>query len=679
MRIIFFLLLTFLLAQPVLSQEPTKKEMQAQMLQDITDLKKQIVDLEKDIVTAKANKDDEETIKEMEKELVQLKQQLATMENLSNTLSKIPASSLSKASEDNKDEGPSGIPPKKTALLATLPKDNLSKTELVVFLTTLQSDLRKKTSPERLADVQKIISQLDNEATQIAYSGVAAWYSNAPVQAALLSIYAASKSPGNYNTLNNCGAILNLCGQEHKAIPILNYVLVKYPDNSTVLNNLGQAYAGLGDTSKAMMYLRRCIKESPEHPEANATAAIIEESNGNMDKALEYTEQSLKGAYSEERADFFGRKKKSCKVKVVFDTKRFSKTQFFDPGSLRIPSNCRDWGQCETVYPEQVDFNEMVETLMKKYENIVLQNQVGMNEIRTMGKSPFEKAAMFKKTVIGDCYLERKNELVEELLQKTQTLTGVLLVEDIALSNKYDAECKACPEIGKAACLDRLAYKYCLDRKTFDNKKFSLLADISDEHTKKNYTEDVGYYNSLVYLEAISSVNDKVLAATCGAYAVVFVGGFPTYVLSSECNPSNKPKCEQLNPANKQNPSSPNFNVAQCPINIKVSFGAGKVSLSCKSFGIEIGQGVKFGYEKNFITKESTLSMGVGVDADIPGILDAKAKEKLYVKFDKDNQPIDVGLATEVSVGIKGMPPIASAGYTLGVNSGLNFSGHSPF
>jgi len=71
--------------------------------------------------------------------------------------------------------------------------------------------------------------------------------------------------------------------------------------------------------------------------------------------------------------------------------------------------------------------------------------------------------------------------------------------------------------------------------------------------------------------------------------------------------------------------------------------------------------------------------MGIGVDADIPGILDAKAKEKVYIKFDQNNQPIDVGLSAEASVAIKGMPPIATAGYTLGVNSGFNFSGKSPF
>lgn len=251
--------------------------------------------------------------------------------------------------------------------------------------------------------------------------------------------------------------------------------------------------------------------------------------------------------------------------------------------------------------------------------------------------------------------------------------------EQIAMENRFDVEIKACPENGKSACLDRLKYKHCQEREAFDNKKFGLLANISEDYTKKNYTEDVGYYNNLVYLEAVSSVNEKVLASTCGAYAIFLLGNFQTYVMSTECNPISKPYCEQYNPANSQNPNSPAFKDAQCPINLKIPMGAIKVSLSCKKFGIEAGQGVKFGYEKDFITRESTLSMGVGVDADIPGILDAKAKEKVYIKFDANNQPIDVGLSVEASVGIKGTPPIASAGYTMGVNSGFNYSGSSLF
>lgn len=294
-----------------------------------------------------------------------------------------------------------------------------------------------------------------------------------------------------------------------------------------------------------------------------------------------------------------------------------------------------------------------------------------------MGEGPFSKAALFKKKVIGDCYIQRRYELDEKRRENERKLIAQEQVEGKQLDDDCEKKSLACGK--NMECKDKVSYECCKKRVAMDNKYFSLWADLSDKYTQNNYTEDVGYYNSLVYLEAVSSVSDKALTLTTATYTVVFVNNFPGYVLSVRCDPARKPDCEKLNPANKQNANSFDFKDAQCPVNLKIPMGAMKVSLSCKKFGIEVGQGVKFGYEKDFITRESTLSMGVGVDADIPGILDAKAKEKVYVKFDANNQPIDVGLSAEASVGIKGTPPIASAGYTMGVNSGFNFSGISPF
>jgi len=755
MRILFLLLFISLVTQPVIIKAQTVKEMQTEMQQEIKDVKVQIADMEKDIATAKANKEDPETIKEMEDELIKLKKQLSVLENTLKNLGKMPSTVQKQFDEDNdtNDGSPSKIPPEKKALLAALPKNNFSKPELSSYLITLHNNLKKKIPVAKVTEVQKIITQLENDASKIAFSGVAAWYNKAPSAAVLLMTYAASKSPDNDNTLNNCAAILNLCGLEEKAIPILKYILVKHPDNSTVLNNLGQAYTGLGDKKTAMTYLISCIRKSPTHPEANATAAKIEESNGNKEKALEYTVQSLKGAYSQERAEFFnnastaliervngniskameyaeqpmyvsyssergdyftnattsfiddadynekaidytetviretdsekrtdfsGISQNGCKINILFDVKSFSKHQYFDIASLSIPPNCRNWEECETVYPAQQAFKEKIETLTKKFEKIAQQN-LGVQNFNNWGKSPFEAAALFKKGVIGDCYVERVFELANELQEKLAKFTEQIKTEQIALFEKYDKLRNSCPENGKAACLDKLMYQECLEKKQLDNKYFAGLSDIGDEFRKKSYTEDVGHYNSMVYLEAMSSPSDQYLTGISAAYTGSLLNKFSTYVISSQCYPDYKPDCAQYDPAKKSNPGSPDFKDPQCPINITVPFGVGEVSLNCKSFGIEVGQGVKFGYEKNFITRESTLSMGVGIDTDIPGIAEAKAVEKVYVKFDKDNQPVDVGLSVEASVGIKGQPPIVGAGYTIGVNSGFNYSGTSPF
>ena len=138
-----------------------------------------------------------------------------------------------------------------------LPKRKISQQELITFLTAINTELKKKLPVEKVSAAQKIITALKGDPEKSAITGVAAWYQNAPSDALLLLTYAASKSPDD-NTLNNCGAIFNLCGLEDKAIPVLKYVLANQPDNSTVLNNIGQAYAGLGELDTAMHYLMAC-------------------------------------------------------------------------------------------------------------------------------------------------------------------------------------------------------------------------------------------------------------------------------------------------------------------------------------------------------------------------------------------------------------------------------------
>ena len=59
MRILFFLLFTFLLAQSVLSQPPTRVQMNAKMQEVKNSLNNEITGLEKQIATAKKENPEE--------------------------------------------------------------------------------------------------------------------------------------------------------------------------------------------------------------------------------------------------------------------------------------------------------------------------------------------------------------------------------------------------------------------------------------------------------------------------------------------------------------------------------------------------------------------------------------------------------------------------------------------
>ena len=72
MRIILFLFLISFITKSAFSQQSSKKEMQAQMLEAVNELKKRLSDLEKQI----------ETVKDLEEQPAMLKKQLTMMEEV---------------------------------------------------------------------------------------------------------------------------------------------------------------------------------------------------------------------------------------------------------------------------------------------------------------------------------------------------------------------------------------------------------------------------------------------------------------------------------------------------------------------------------------------------------------------------------------------------------------------
>ncbi len=90
---------------------------------------------------------------------------------------------------------PSEFPARKTALLNALPKHTLSKQEVMIFLSTLHADLKKKYPQPPVKYAMEIITQFGDNIDKIAFAGVGAWYNGAPVESILLLTYAGSKDP----------------------------------------------------------------------------------------------------------------------------------------------------------------------------------------------------------------------------------------------------------------------------------------------------------------------------------------------------------------------------------------------------------------------------------------------------------------------------------------------------
>ena len=125
-----------------------------------------------------------------------------------------------------------------------------------------------------------------------------------------------------------------------------------------------------------------------------------------------------------------------------------------------------------------------------------------------------------------------------------------------------------------------------------------------------------------------------------------------------------------------------------CPIDVELGIGIGKIQLNCENFSITGGEGVIFGYEKDFKTKQSTLSIGIGVKFDLglkagpaKAIVGVKATESVFITFDGNNGIADFGLENEAKLTAHVTGVIkenVGIGSKFGINSGWDFN-EGPF
>lgn len=571
------------------------------------------------------------------------------------------------------------LPLRNSIALNSLPKGVFSRQELLSFLTSLHSELKNKLSPVKVKAAQVIIAKLNNDANKIALVGTMAWYKNAPSEAALLLTYAATKSPDDI-TLTNCGAILNLCGLENKAIPILKYALANQPTNSTILNNIGQAYAGLGEKDTALYYLMGCIRQSNTHPEGCATVAYIEYEIGNMEKAQQYAEQAIEGGYSGSIAKFYKKIKKDANLVPLLDN-NLSDNDYFDLNGFSIAPNCRSWEQSEDIYAQQQVFIKKTEALIKQFAQIVKANaHTDLKSLNSVSwkKGPLSDVAHEIKSGLSSLYTELKLIAHREFLDKLSKTVTDEKTDVIALNNRYISLFKAAEK--NPSEMERLIHQKCLDKVVLDNKWFEIRANIYNTNKEIWLERDILHYNNLVFLTTMTAPNENIFQSECAAYASTLLYNFKSYVLEN-CNPKNKPNCADSDPAKFRDSNSPEFNQAKCPIDIEVPFAVGKLMLDCRRFEFEIGEGIILNFEKNFVTRESTVALGIGVGLHLPvpvipgkRAMDASVKEQFFIKFDKNNQPSDIGVKWEAEIDFKGVAsPEFKTGFTLGVSSGYNF------
>jgi tetratricopeptide (TPR) repeat protein len=650
MHLIFLLLcvILFVPAPKIHAQIP--KEMQREMQQGVNDFKKKITELEKQIAEAKASKEDAETIKGMEAQLSMLKQQLQMIQKLSGTVSKVSTRDIQEVIDNNDPDAPKKFPKSNPALLESLPKLS-SKAAVTSYVNDLHNQFLKKVNPELITSFKQIETQLEKDILKMEASALAAWYNEAPSQAILLMTKAAANPKASDLILNNLAAVLNMGSLENKSLPILKYLENIYPNNAMVLNNLGQAYTGLGELNSAMMCFGRCIQQEPNHPQANYTAGEIELSRGNTAAATQHFKNSLNGAYTDE-AD---RRVRFVEPDMDIDDyikQNLHMPEYFNENKYNVPRQCQNVNEAEELWAIYNGYKDMINAVSMKYGEI---------------------GAEYAKKAHADMEKRKNDALALKELSQPPFIKKALYAWD-ALMKKYksDGEWLGTMNMDYEKRKKEIFESYqarstsqdCAAQTASINQYLREMADITKAWQLKHTLFNKKYINQLIYWSFLNSFSSNEFKMKFYA----FVGNYLSEMKGIARTELWGPPCKQIEQGNTA--AAPILiEEPKCPIELELKLIVGKIALNCDKFSFEGGELIRFKYEKNFKSKQSTMELGIGIGLDIGagfGGFNAsasiKAGESVFITFDGNNSISDVGLS---------MAAKASAGAEMGASKSI--------
>lgn len=580
------------------------------------------------------------------------------------------------------------LPPKNLARLAQVSKTVVTLATLQEYVSEINKQLTQKINP----DIRNAVAQLttvQSNPLALSRAAIAAWYKNRPVQALALAAKATERQPDNPEIVNTLGALLNLCGYPHKAIPVLQTLNTQRPGNSTVLNNLGQGYLALGDLQKAEDYFLQCIAQAPIHVEANKSLGIIYQSKGQWVKAQHCFLQSLKGGYAPTAAT--GAKKAGLDEEAITRVfvGREPVREYFNLAKYQLPPLCEKVQDAIDLKQRHETFRKFIQNTKEKYNAIMevenekilqqvtqLQSAAAQGKTVSIYKSPFwqiarrmhaywfEEYAKFMNAEVapqGFKFYKEKDKLYTAYQDK---------VAKIRRSNATN-ECEQ---------LNALANEY-----------LPQFAALQRDYMDRTLTAVRGYFEKFMYwsqyMNNVGEARSRVLAFIEGYLDFLKTLSQDVVIIEPAC--TTQSSSSETGAAEAPPPQD-------CPFTIKINLIVGDITMDCEKFAIEMNAGLSFAAEKNFISKETTLAIGIGVgtskELELPVIGvegGAGVSEQFYVVFDGDNRPSDIGIKFESSVNIEvggAAGPLsteigsinAGAGYTLGLNSGWNFNATMP-
>jgi len=595
------------------------------------------------------------------------KELMKSMPNMDSLMKNMPKGNNQAATKNIKTGTVSStLPARNNKLLSQLPKKTLTRNELATYLNTLDAQLTQKIKSTSADSVKLTVRQLGNDGEKLSYAAMVAWYKNDAEAAVMLASKAATLSIDNDAALNNCAAIFIMAGLENKAIPILQVLLQREPNSSTVLNNIGQAYTGLGEVDTAMYYFGRCIKIAPTHPEANNTAAIICINKGQTEQAKNYCTQSLKGGLTSEAVKTYGHLFKDDDIEKLIDIEPW-KSYPFNEHDFTFPLQCEKIEDAAEIKLELDAYAKRYRALFDKYDKgyaaemrakaAKMNAQYASNPLANMAMvdadTHYTRRAGYAYHRITSQNVQDIHDVTMKHYKEIDNLKVELAAKQKALDKKRDQEIEACGNSN--LCEVKAIATHCRLQNELSNLYLPKFAVINRDYVSKLWRLSKEEYEAHSVYVRMAIKHNTIQFFSEDPISIVFISSPLTNgQILTDGYQVIMPYCDLTDAEMKAIDSLELKENKNCNLNVEIPLGAVKMTFSCDEFEIEGGELIKAKYNKNFRTGQTTLYAGVGVSEHIPGF-EASATQYVFVCFDKNNKPVDVGTQGELELDVKGI------------------------
>jgi len=594
------------------------------------------------------------------------------------------------------------LPERDEQRLAGISQQPLSKMKATQYVQGLRSKIERQLSTSERGQVKALLSKASTD-RNISNVGIVCWYEGKPKLALYLAAVSAEK-PQNITGINNLAAMLNMAGYEEKAIPLLLFALKNDARNSLLLNNLGRAYLGLGDKKKAEQYYLQCIAVAPVHPEANNALGCLYEEVGDPEKAEDHFEKSLEGGYNEEAMRHIQKRNPQQPI-VLLIKKHHRAPAYFNQFQFQVPEECYSHKDYYRIQALHESFQKGISALANEYNALAHENEKEVN--RQMENQPkiIARALSTGKILSGPFHVYPFAPLASRMLTDLQVQQAEIIRQferdyQKDMDNLKALKSQKAKEIEKTY---RAQYEIadigecsgcCLNCEEIDKNMCKALeasalhfqaaaASLHKNYVDKSRLQFTGYFDDLIYWYALLGPSEEMFNTNFYHTVADFLSAIqdlskstPFLLGPQTCDGQEAEKAEAGMNKYKQ--------VAKpdCPVDISIPFVVGKLKLDCSSFSISGGEGATGSYSKNFVTGQSSLSIGAGItfEAGAKGIsASVGASEAIYMTFDRNGNFSDTGLKFSSSADITGgnVSVSAGGGYTMGMNSGWSFTSNA--